>query len=347
MALFTDFHVGKSRDLFYTTNTQEYMDWFCDLVRTTPGVDSIGFLGDWHENRSSIHVDTMNLSFKLSNQLNDLGLPVYFVVGNHDLFNKHNRDLHSCVFFNSLSNFIVVDQPMIRKEFDGGALFSPFLFGPEYDAELLRKPVSHLLGHFEFKDFIVTGYNIKMEHGPDCSVLGDYKKILSGHFHKRQVSRNTEYIGNTFCTSFADANDTARGACIYEFDKAKTTYVNWTGGPQYVKTTLSDLSNGKVNAALTEKTFVRCIADTKITYEEHTLLKDMFMKQYGVRAMTIEEDKVAARAILTETLPGLTNDELAKSSIDELVHKMLSQLTVDGINNKTLTDLYKALGNKG
>jgi hypothetical protein len=131
---------------------------------------------------------------------------------------------------------------------------------------------------------------------------------------------------------------------VYEFDKAKTTYFNWTDGQQYIKTTLTELSEGKVNATLTPKTFVRCIADTKITYEEHTLLKDTFLKQYGVRAISIEEDKVAAKAILSETLPGITTDELAKSTVDELVHKMLSQLSVEGINSKTLVELYKALG---
>lgn len=319
------------------------MDWFCELARTTKGVDCIGFLGDWHESRSNLHIDTLNLTYQLTKKLNDIGLPVYFVVGNHDLFNKHNRDTHSCVFFNMLSNFIVIDQPVIRPEFDGNALFSPYLFHDEYDTKLLGQSAQHLLGHFEFKDFVITGYNVKMDSGPDCTQLHEYKKILSGHFHKRQKTRNVEYIGNTFCTSFADANDIQRGACVYEFDKAKTTYINWTEGPQYIKTTLSELSEGKVDAVLTEKTFVRCIADTKITYEEHALLKDTFLKEYGVRAISIEEDKATAKQILAETLPGITNDELAKSTTDELVHKMLSQLTVDGINNKTLVELYKSL----
>ncbi len=344
MLIFTDYHVGKSRDLFYTSVTNDYMDWFCELAQNTPGIDCIGFLGDWHESRSHLHIDTMNLTYKLTQKLNALGLPVYFIVGNHDLFNKHNRELHSCVFLNLLPNFILIDQPVIRPEFDGGALFAPFLFHEEYDERLHKQKAQHLLGHFEFRDFVITGYNIKMESGPDCTELSDYKKILSGHFHKRQKNGNVEYIGNTFSTSFADANDTARGACIYEFDKAKTTYINWKDGPQYIKTTLSELSDGKVDATLTPKTFVRCIADTKITYEEHSMLKDTFLKQYGVRSISIEEDKAAAKAILSETLPGITQDELAKSTTDELVHKMLSQLSVDGINSKTLVELYKALG---
>lgn len=343
MLMFTDFHVGKSRDLFYTTATNDYIDWFCNLAVSTPGIDSIGFLGDWHESRSNLHIDTLNLSYKLTQKLNALNLPIYFIVGNHDLFNKHNRDIHSCVFFNNLSNFIVIDQPQLRSEFDGKALFSPYLFHDEYEHKLLNQPAAHLLGHFEFKGFVITGHSVKLEHGPDCTEFADYKTILSGHFHKRQKTRNVQYIGNTFPTSFADANDVQRGACVYQFDTAALTYFNWTGGPQYIKTTLTELSEGKVNGVLTDKTFVRCIADTKITYEEHTMLKNSFLKQYGVRAISIEEDKVAAKEILAETIPGITTDELAKSTTEELVHKMLSHMTVDGINSKTLVELYKSL----
>lgn len=344
MLLFTDIHVGKSRDLFYTTNTLQYIEWLVSLAEADPTIDCIGFLGDWHESRSHIHVDTLNISYKLASRLNGLGLPIYFVVGNHDLFNKHSRDIHSCVFFNKFENFTLIDQPQIFPEFDKGALFSPYLFHNEYEFCLMKQPVGHLLGHFEFKDFIITGYNTKMDHGPDAQQLTEYKSVLSGHFHKRQTTGNVTYIGNTFATSFADANDVARGAAVYTFDTATLEYHNWEAGPRYFKTTLSDLSNGKVTASqLNEKTFVRCMADTVITYEEHNVLKDMFIKQLGIKSISIEEDKTEAKQIISDTLPGISADELGKSTVDELVHKMLEQIAVDKIDNKTLIEIYKTL----
>lgn len=343
IALFTDYHVGKTRDTFYTTTTLEYMEWFCNLVRSDSSIDSIGFLGDWHESRNNIHIDTLNLSFQLISQLDSLGLPIYFVVGNHDLFNRQSRDTHSCVFFSKFANVNVISQPQIFPEFTGNALFSPYLFHGEYDYSLTKKPAKHLLGHFEFKDFVITGYNVKMDHGPDCTQFSDYQNILSGHFHKRQHQNNVQYIGNTFCTSFADANDNNRGACVYQFDTGKATFHNWAGGPQYVKTTLSALAAGKVGTTLTDKTLIRCIADTPITYEEHTQLKQMFLKEYGVKSVHIEEDKKATKDLISETLPGVTQDDLAKSTVDELVHKMLSQVEVDKIDNKLLVEIYKTL----
>jgi hypothetical protein len=85
------------------------------------------------------------------------------------------------------------------------------------------------------------------------------------------------------------------------------------------------------------------MADTHITYEEHNILKDMFIKQLGIKSLAIEEDKTEAKQILGETLSGISQDELTKSTVDELVHKMLSQIAVEKIDNKALIEIYKTL----
>jgi len=348
MALFTDYHVGKSRDQFYTTTTIEYMDWFCEQVQNDPSIDCIGFLGDWHEHRSNLPIDTMHLSFQLITKLNELNLPVYFVVGNHDLFNRHTRSVHSCVFFQQFSNLIIIDQPVIRPEFDGGALFTPFLFPTEYDASLLNQNTAHLLGHLEFKDFVITGHSIRKEHGPDCTEFSEYRRILSGHYHKRQHLRNVTYIGNTFCTSFADADDLDRGMAVYTFDSGELDFINWDGGPRYVKTTVSEIMSGNVTTPLNDHTYVKCVADVVISYEDVAQLKRNLPAQYGVRSVQVEEDKRAQKEAINETLPaGITPEDVKSFSVDDLVNKMLSQVQVDTIDPNKLVEIYRKLNPGG
>lgn len=343
MLIFTDYHVGKTRDLFYTTTTEQYMDWFLGILDANPDVDCIGFLGDWHESRANIHIDTLNLSYRLIERLNSRGLPIFFVVGNHDLFNRTNRNIHSCVFFDRFENVNLVTQPTVFHQFDGKALLSPYLFHTEYDFCLMRQPVQHLLGHFEFKDFVITGSSVKMEHGPDAGQLSEYKNVLSGHFHKRQRQGNVSYVGNTFATSFADANDIERGAAIYQFSTGRLKYHNWMGGPRYVRTTLTELSNGVGTLELNDRTFVRCIADTAITFEEQKELRDALSKDYGVRSAEVIEDKKTSRQMLTEALTDLDVAELNKLTVDELVEKMLSDVNVKEIDGKRLVEIYKSL----
>ncbi len=343
MALFTDYHVGKSRDLFYTTVVDEYMDWFCTLVQNDSSIDCIGFLGDWHEFRNTIYIDVLNQSHRLITKLNNLGKPVFFIVGNHDLFNRASRDIHSCVFFQQFSNITVISQPVIFNNFDGNVLFSPFLFHSEYDQALANQPVQHLLGHFEFKDFVITGYNVKMEDGPDCTQFAEYRNILSGHFHKRQRQNNVQFIGNTFCTSYADADDTHRGACVYEFDKAKLTFHNWAGSPRYVKTTLSDIMDGKLRTSLNERTFVQCTTDVEITYEDQIELEKTFKRDFGVRVVEFADDDRVLKQMIMDTIPGIDSEQMKTMSTEELIYHMLTQVKVDTIDNGRLLDIYRKL----
>lgn len=344
MALFTDYHVGKSQSLYYTSVVREYMDWFCNMVASDPTIDCVGFLGDWHETRSSIPTDTMNLTHEMLSRLDALNLPVYLVVGNHDLFNRENRAIHGCIFFDKFKNIRVIDEPMHCPEFDGSALFSPYLFHGEYQHYLKAARDKHLLGHFEFKGFVITGYSVTLESGPDSSEYGNFSSILSGHFHKRQQMRNVTYIGNTFCTSFGDANDTDRGAAVYEFDTQKLTFKNWELGPKFLTTTLSDLVAGSAHQhSLTERTHVRCIADCDMSYEDHMELKRSLTKEFGVRTFTVEQDVKAAREIVEDTMTGVSLEDMRKMTVDELVRKMLQQVQSDSINPTTLVDLYQSL----
>jgi DNA repair exonuclease SbcCD nuclease subunit len=148
----------------------------------------------------------MKYSYLAAKKINDLGLPVFFVVGNHDLYHRHTREVHSVIPFQEFSNFRVIDSPTIIEEIHNKALFSPFLFHDEYAKMTGYLKLPFWAGHFEFKDFMVTGYGMKMPTGPDAMDFKGPKYIVSGHFHKRQHSDNIVYIGNTFPMDFGDAS---------------------------------------------------------------------------------------------------------------------------------------------
>lgn len=207
--IFSDIHFGKkSNSSHHLTDCLNYIDWICDYVRTSNSVDYIAFLGDWFENRININIFTLDVSYLAAQRLNDLGIPVFFCVGNHDLAERNSREVYSTNSMNALNNFIVVNQPMIRTDIADGVLFCPFLMKDEYD-DLKDVPssVKVWMGHFEFKGFILTGGSVKLEHGPDASQFTKPVAILSGHFHKRQSNKNVHYIGNTFPMDFGDSGD--------------------------------------------------------------------------------------------------------------------------------------------
>lgn len=338
-AYFTDIHIGaKSNSQQHNEDCVKYIDWFCDNVKNDPEIDYICFLGDWHEVRSAINVSTLKYSYEIAKKVNKLGLPVFFIIGNHDLYHRNNRDIYSVLPFKEFQNFIIIDKPTVYDNIGDGVLFCPFLFHEEYEHLIKYKDIPFWAGHFEFKGFVVTGYNITMKHGPEHTNFKNQKHIISGHFHKRQSKNNVTYIGNTFPTNFSDAGDTERGMMVFDHKENKMKFIDWKECPKYIKGKLSDIINEDV--ILYEESRVKCIVDVPITYEESIELKKTFTEKYNLREFNLEES-IEIEEALTENEEEIENVDL--KDVDEMVVEMLYNIESEHIDNKLLAKIYKEL----
>lgn len=339
----TDIHFGKKANSeTHNTDCLRYLDWFCEQVKEN-GSDYVAFLGDWNENRSALNIATLNHSYLGAKKLNNLGLPVFFCVGNHDLFHRHTREIYSVVPFREFKNFVVVDNPIIIKEIADGVLFSPYMFHEEYPSLQEYKKIPFWAGHFEFQGFVVTGHNMKMPTGPRHHDFAGPKHIVSGHFHKRQAQDNIVYMGNTFPMDFGDAGDNARGMMVYDHTTDEMEFIDWKGGPQYVKTKLSAVVDGDVKIPMGAR--VRCLIDVPLSFEESTFLRAKFVEDRNLREFIMEESADITEA-MTDTETGVTVDEdtdLGDGGVDELVVKMLQEIKSDHIDNEMLVAQYRAI----
>lgn len=339
----TDIHWGrKANSTTHNDDCLEYIDWFCDNVRNDSSIDYVGFLGDWHENRSALNIQTLNASYLGAKKLNELGLPVFFVVGNHDLYHRHTREIYSVIPFHEFSNFVVIDKPTIIKEIEDQALFCPFLFHDEYPGLTRYNNIPFWAGHFEFRGFVVTGNTIRMPVGPNPENFSIPKRIVSGHFHKRQQYNNITYMGNTFPMDFGDAGDIERGMMTYDHTTDEMKFIDWEDCPRYIKIKLSDFIDNKTS--FHPKTQIKCIVDISISYEESAYLKEKITKKHKVRDFTLEES-YELKNVLSETEYELDWDETLET-VDELVIKMLNEINTDKINNEKLVEIYRSLNIK-
>lgn len=343
IALFTDIHFGaKSNSRIHNQDNIDYVNWFIDNIKNDKTIDSIGFLGDWFESRSAINVETLEFSYRALKLLNILNLPIYFIVGNHDLYRRNTRDIHSVNQFNEFSNITVIDKPTVIDE---KFLFSPFLFHEEYSSLIKYNNLSVWFGHFEFSNFYITGYNTLMIGGPDHKNFSGPNKIFSGHFHKRQSNDNVVYIGNVFPTNFGDAGDYERGMCTYEINNDKVEFINWLDAPKYYKISLSKLykqiESGDIE--LLPKMKVKCIVDLDIKYSDIQAIKEDMIKTFDLRDFIFEEDKSVSQELLEDGSQQTNIDD--NLSIDELVVNQLESLKGCDIkiNSDILVSIYKDL----
>jgi len=344
-AAFTDIHWGaKANSDQHNEDCMRYIEWFCEKVKADSSIDNIMFLGDWFENRSAINVSTLKYAYHGLERVAELGLPIYFIVGNHDLYHRHSRKVHSVVPYNEFDNVVIVDEPMIRDEIHNGVLISPYLFHDEYPNLKEYLNLETWWGHFEFRGFVVTGYNITMPTGPAAEDYIGPKYIFSGHFHKRQAHEQVIYIGNTFPTNFGDVDDTGRGMMVYDHPTQEVTFHNWEQCPRYVKTTLSVLLESATNRKdiLLPQARVKCVVDIPISFEESTYLREKFMEEHNLREFSMEESPEIRHA-LSETESDIDWEGKELASVNDLVLTMLRDIESDHINNDTLVSIYNNL----
>ena len=340
LCLWTDIHFGaRNNSDQHNLDCLDYIDWLIGIIKKEKP-SHIAFLGDFFENRNAINVRTLHHAIEGCRRLNALGIPIFFIIGNHDLYHRSNRMIFSTDIFNDLENFILINEPMkLAKDFYA----APYLFREEYAAQVADiNSHRYVLGHFEFRNFVVTGADRRMEHGPDASNFSGPKYIFSGHFHKRQANKNIIYIGNTFPTNFGDAGDKERGCCVFDVESEDVWFHNWEQAPLFFKTKLSRVLDGETD--FPPRSRVRCTLDVDIGYSEVQALRDEMIKELGLREFSVEEDILFRKEQLSEGLE-MTDNEIDLTSLDNTVRKLINEgVQKSGtIDPAVLVKLYEEL----
>ena len=79
-AVFTDIHFGlKSNSQLHNEGCLNFVIWATAEAKKQ-GCDVALFLGDWHNNRASINIVTLNYSLRALEHLNDNFGAVYFII---------------------------------------------------------------------------------------------------------------------------------------------------------------------------------------------------------------------------------------------------------------------------
>jgi len=336
-AMFGDIHHGRRNNLTsHNIDCKNYIEWLCDNITADKQIDHVVFLGDWHENRSALNISTLNYSYKNAETLNKLGLPIYHIIGNHDLYHRHTREVHSIIHFNNFKNYTIVNDCIVLQNTKNKTLLAPFLFEEEYQTLSQYNDIPIWMGHFEFKNFIVSGHSFRMPTGPEIEDYTAPKHIFSGHFHKRQHEKNVDYIGNAFPMDFSDSNDFDRGFATYNHEEDLIDFINWEQCPKYIKTTLTDLI-AVTDTSIYKDAKIKCLMDQNLTYEEVLAVKQTVETEFDIRELILEEPS------LINTLDSDESHDVTHEDINETITKMLSKVTLDNIDPDKLINIFQSI----
>jgi DNA repair exonuclease SbcCD nuclease subunit len=254
----------------------------------------------------------------------------YILVGNHDLFYREKRDIHSMVVGSEFPNIKLIDKIHV----EGDVAFIPWLVEDEWKT-VEKISSKYIFGHLEIPGFKMNAMVEMPDHGALNSThfkRQDY--VFSGHFHKRQTKGKISYIGNPFGHNYSDIWDFDRGAMCLEWGK-EPEYLNYEDGPRFINITLSSLL-ANPDLYLKPKTYLQTVLDTAITYEEALFLRETFLEQYSVREFKLvrntEEFEENVSAIDTQF-----------KTVDQLVAECLSSMESGDYDTNKLIEIYNGL----
>ena len=331
-AVFTDIHFGlKGNSKIHNDDCEAFVDWYIDQAKENNCETGI-FCGDWHHNRSSLNLTTMDSTIRCLEKLGQAFDKFYMFVGNHDLYYKDKRDVSSTEFARHIPGITVVDG---FTEIEDVALV-PWLVGDEWK-KIQKCTAKYMFGHFELPHFYMNAMVQMPEHGDlRAEHFVNQEYVFSGHFHKRQKQGKIHYIGNAFPHNYADAWDDQRGMMILDRENnLEPQYLDWPECPKYRTTTLSKLLDPQSDI-IKPNMYLRVTLDLPISYEEAQFIKETYINNHKCREITLIPQK-QIEEISTEL------DISQFESVDEIVAKEISAIDSDNFNKKMLLDIYNEL----
>jgi DNA repair exonuclease SbcCD nuclease subunit len=329
--VFTDLHVGlKHNSKEHLEDCVDFIKWFINEAKSRNAETCI-CMGDFHHHRSNINILSLNYSIDILRLLNSAFKKTYMLVGNHDMFFRENRNIHSMVIGEEFANIEMIDNIVVKDN----VLLIPWLVEDEW------RTISSLSSKYTFGHLELPGFKMNaMIEMPDNGALNtghfttqDY--VFSGHFHKRQNKGRINYIGNPFGHNYSDSWDFDRGAMFLNWDN-EPEYINYRNGPRFIDISLSSLLQNP-DLYLTPSTHLQVNIDVNITYEEASFLRETFISQYNVREFKLISN------INDHSVLG-TNDNSSLKTVDAIVIDQLqTNITSNTYDIAKLIEIYNGL----
>lgn len=277
----TDLHLGlKNNSVVHNQDCVDFVDWMIAEAKKQ-GCETCFFLGDWHNHRASINIQTLVTSARVIQKLNDSFDHTYMIAGNHDLYYRDRRDVHSMEWAKNFPKVTIIEDWFS----EGGVTIAPWLIGDEHN-QLSKFKTDYLFGHFELPGYYMNSMVQMPDHGIfKPNHLFNYEKVYSGHFHKRQAKNNVWYIGNCFPHNFSDVNDDARGIMIKEYGGDEQFY-SWPKQPRFRSVLLSEVLDNP-DAHLLDRSHVKVHLDIDISFEEAAYIKEALVPKHNLREMSL------------------------------------------------------------
>lgn len=236
--MITDTHFGvRSNSREWMNMIDDYFDqFFLPLLKREyrPG-DILIHCGDTFDSRQSLNIYVLNKAQEIIESIAEI-LPVYIIVGNHDIFLKYSNQINSMKVFKHMQNVTVFEEPqhinfgtctgMLLPWIDDHSELATFVQDPAHKADIL-------FCHADVKG-VSFNRHVKIEEGTEIADFQQYGRVYSGHIHYAQKFKNVRMLGTPYQLTRSDAGNPK---AVWLLDLETDVETSWenTLSPKFLK----------------------------------------------------------------------------------------------------------------
>ena len=308
IALVTDTHFGaRSDSLPFDNFFRKFYNevFFPTLARER--ITTVIHLGDCFDRRKYINFNILkNCREYFFNELEQRGMVVHMLAGNHDTYFKNTNEVNSLdLLLNDYNNIITYAEPDILELDNFSILMMPWICADNY-AECMEA-IKHstapvLMGHLELAGFVMHK-GMASEGGMDPKIFDKFDLVCSGHFHHRSRNKNIQYLGNPYEMTWNDYDD-PRGFHILDTTTQELTFIE-NPYRMFVRYVYDDskIDPDDIDAAEFSEKMVKLVVANKTDFYKFDRLVDRLYKQNLLELKIIEDfSEFEAEALGDENL---------------------------------------------
>lgn len=259
LAIVGDLHFGiRNNSQQYLRYQSEWIEKELKKITDKNECDSVFFLGDVLDNRTSISPLIMKEVRRLFKLLAERYENVFVLLGNHDIYYRNTRDIHSLEFLEDQGVVLFEDTSEIT--FNGGKKCAVLPWITKHDEKyveslLVNNNYDYCFGHLEINNFeMIRG--VVEKDGLKQSLFANVGKVYSGHFHLRRKADNIDYVGTPYELDWGDYGED-KGVTVLDVDSGDEKYVKTKQAPIHIRLNSGKVSLEDIDNKLIKNNFVQ------------------------------------------------------------------------------------------
>lgn len=236
--IISDTHLGMRSNNVDWLNMAS--DWFEENFIPTvkklykPG-DILIHTGDVFDNRQSINILVLNKAISIFEELSKIFDDIIIIAGNHDVMRKTSNEVSSLDSLKYIPNLRILKEPEIIELEKTSLLMMPWRTGLKEERECIKEfynpSIEYLFCHTNILNLNFDKV-VKIQDGLNEDDLKGFKRVYSGHIHRRQEMNNVYMIGNPYEMTRSD-RDNVKGWYILDFESGEHEFMENKTSPKF------------------------------------------------------------------------------------------------------------------